>query len=200
MPIYAEGLSLTVIGVVVAVAVVILIAIIVLIWGISTSNTFKRMKVKVEEANSGIDVALNKRYDLLTKSLAATKGYAKHEVEALEKVVALRSGQNPANLSMKEKMDYNNDLAKVTKDLNILVEQYPDLKASQNFLELQKQSLDCEEHLQAARRVYNSNVSAFNQKRNVFPSSIIAKMIKFNEDLEFFQVEEGKREDVKFDF
>ncbi len=187
--------------VLIVVIVVLLIAVIAIVaWCISTRNTFKIMKVKVDEAASGIDVALTKRFDLLTKSLAATKGYAKHEVETLEKVVNLRSGNSIKEMSMKDKNALTNEIAEVSKGLNILVEQYPNLKADATFVELQRQTADCEEQLQAARRIYNSNVSTFNQKRNVWPSSIIANKIGFKEDLDFFEAEESKREDVKFDF
>ena len=187
--------------VLIVVIVVLLIAVIAIVaWCISTRNTFKIMKVKVDEAASGIDVALTKRFDLLTKSLAATKGYAKHEVETLEKVVNLRSGNSIKEMSMKDKNALTNEIAEVSKGLNILVEQYPNLKADATFVELQGQTADCEEQLQAARRIYNSNVSTFNQKRNVWPSSIIANKIGFKEDLDFFEAEESKREDVKFDF
>ena len=185
----------------IVVIVVILIAIIAIVaWCISTRNTFNVMKVKVDESASGIDVALTKRFDLLTKSLAATKGYAKHEVETLEKVVNLRSGNSIKEMSMKDKNTLTNEISKVSKGLNILVEQYPNLKADATFVELQRQTADCEEQLQAARRIYNSNVSMFNQKRNVWPSSIIANKIGFKEDLDFFEAEESKKEDVKFDF
>lgn len=187
--------------VLIVVIVVLLIAVIAIVaWCISTRNTFKIMKVKVDEAASGIDVALTKRFDLLTKSLAATKGYARHEVETLEKVVNLRSGNSIKEMSMKDKNALTNEIAEVSKGLNILVEQYPNLKADATFVELQRQTADCEEQLQAARRIYNSNVSTFNQKRNVWPSSIIANKIGFKEDLDFFEAEESKREDVKFDF
>ncbi len=185
----------------IVVIVVILIAIIAIVaWCISTRNTFNVMKVKVDESASGIDVALTKRFDLLTKSLAATKGYAKHEVETLEKVVNLRSGNSIKEMSMKDKNTLTNEISEVSKGLNILVEQYPNLKADATFVELQRQTADCEEQLQAARRIYNSNVSMFNQKRNVWPSSIIANKIGFKEDLDFFEAEESKKEDVKFDF
>ena len=87
------------------VGVVVLLAIIFACWWISTSNWFKRAKVKVDEANSGIDVALTKRYDLLTKLLASVKGYAKHEYETLSQVIAMRSGNNIKDLSLKERFE-----------------------------------------------------------------------------------------------
>lgn len=182
------------------VGVVVLLAIIFACWWISTSNWFKRAKVKVDEANSGIDVALTKRYDLLTKLLASVKGYAKHEYETLSQVIAMRSGNNIKDLSLEEKSALNSKLSQVQKGINIVMEQYPQLKADTQFTNLQNQTADCEEQLQAARRVYNSNVSGFNQKRVSFPSSMVANAIGFRQDLEFFKAEEEKRKDVTFDF
>lgn len=182
------------------VGIVVLLAIIFACWWISTSNWFKRAKVKVDEANSGIDVALTKRYDLLTKLLASVKGYAKHEYETLSQVIAMRSGNNIKDLSLEEKSALNSQLSQVQKGINIVMEQYPELKADTQFTNLQNQTADCEEQLQAARRVYNSNVSGFNQKRVSFPSSMVANAIGFRQDLEFFKAEEEKRKDVTFDF
>lgn len=187
-----------IIGIVV-VAVIVLVFIIIVAWYISTMNRFRRTKVKVDEANSGIDVALTKRYDLLTKALAAVKGYAKHEAETLSKVIGMRTG-SIKELSLDEKSKLNAELSQVQRGINVVVEQYPQLKADTQFTLLQNQTADCEEQLQAARRVYNSNVSIFNQKRVTFPSSIVAKRIGFTSDLEFFKADEEKRQDVKFDF
>ena len=94
----------------------------------------------------------------------------------------------------------NSQLSQVQKGINIVMEQYPQLKADTQFTNLQNQTADCEEQLQAARRVYNSNVSGFNQKRVSFPSSMVANAIGFRQDLEFFKAEEEKRKDVTFDF
>ena len=187
-----------IIGIVV-VAVIVLVFIIIVAWYISTMNWFRRTKVKVDEANSGIDVALTKRYDLLTKALAAVKGYAKHEAETLSKVIGMRTG-SIKELSLDEKSKLNAELSQVQRGINVVVEQYPQLKADTQFTLLQNQTADCEEQLQAARRVYNSNVSIFNQKRVTFPSSIVANRIGFTSDLEFFKADEEKRQDVKFDF
>ena len=197
-PILAALDTITIV-IIVVVAVLVIAVIAVVAWWISTMNWFRRTKVKVEEANSGIDVALTKRFDLLTKSLAAVKGYAKHEAETLSNVISMRSG-NIKDLSLDEKSKLNAELSQVQRGINVVVEQYPQLKADTQFTLLQNQSADCEEQLQAARRVYNSNVSTFNQKRVTFPSSIVANRIGFKEDLEFFKADEEKRQDVKFDF
>lgn len=184
---------------IVVVAVILIAVIAIVAWYIVTMNWFRQTKVKVEEANSGIDVALTKRYDLLTKALASVKGYAKHEAETLSKVIGMRTG-NIKELSLDEKSKLNAELSEVQRGINVVVEQYPQLKADTQFTLLQNQTADCEEQLQAARRVYNSNVSIFNQKRVTFPDSIVAKRIGFTQDLEFFKADEEKRQDVKFEF
>lgn len=188
-------------GAIIAISVIAVIVVLILIfaiWWIATSNWFNKSKVKIDEARSGIDVALTKRYDLLTKSLATVKGYAKHEAETLEKVIEKRNG-NISTLSMKEKSELNTKLDSVISRLNVVLENYPDLKASQNFMHLQLQISECEEQLQASRRIYNSNVSIFNQKRVIFPSSIVANAKHLNAE-EFFEAEDYKKQDVKIEF
>lgn len=176
--------------------VVAVLAVIVLGWWISTSNNFKRMQVKIDEALSGIDVALTKRFDLLTKAIATAKGYAKHEQETLEKIIAMR---NPGrNSSLAEKQEFANQTAEAIKTLNIVAEQYPTLKADTQFTAIQNHIADVEEQLQAARRLYNANVSAYNQSIIVFPASLVAGTKFARRD--FFEAEESKREDVKIEF
>ena len=176
--------------------VVAILAVIILGWWISTSNNFKRMQVKIDEALSGIDVALTKRFDLLTKAIATAKGYAKHEQETFEKIVAMR---NPGrNSSLADKQEFANQTADAVKTLNIVAEQYPSLKADTQFTAIQNHIADVEEQLQAARRLYNANVSAYNQSILVFPASLVAGS-KFTKR-DFFEAEESKREDVKIEF
>ena len=185
-----------IIGVVVGVVVILLVC--VLAWWISTHNDFKRSLVKIEEAKSSIDIALNKRYDTLTKMIDITKGYAKHEKETLIEVTKMRTGV-PQNANMEQLQEVSNNLQALAKQLDVVVERYPELKADTSFVELQRASRDVEENLQAARRMYNSNVSYYNQKREVFPSSIVANHYHLEKAL-FFEVEEIKRSDVKMDF
>ncbi len=174
-----------------------LLVIIFFSWYISTVNTFQRKIVKIDESESSIDIALTKRYDLLTKMVAATKGYTKHESETLTKVVEMRQPARTAPIA--EKQEFANQLTAGLSQLNVVVEQYPDLKASKNFLSLQNATVEVEENLQAARRVYNSNVSIYNQKVVVFPSSLVAGWKKFTKR-EFFEAESFKRNDVEFNF
>ena len=151
---------------------------ILVLWYVSTINKLNRYSVKVDEARSGIDIALTKRFDVLTKMIEVVKSYAKHEKETLFEVNHV--------------MDEN------FKKINVVAENYPELKASENYKTLQQSIVDVEEHLQAARRLYNSNVSLYNQLLVTFPTSSIAKS-KGMTKKEFFEAEATKKEDVKID-
>lgn len=184
--------------IVIAVAIVAAVLVIFAIWYISTMNNLRRLEIKVEEALSGIDVALTKRYDLLTKMLDTTKGYAKHESETLEKVIKWRNGI-PADATIEQKSEFASSMAKVVSGLNVVVEQYPDLKANDMFGKLQSAIANSEEQLQASRRIYNSNVSQINTAIVTFPTSFVAKKINIQKKA-FFEAEEVKRADVKMEF
>jgi len=171
---------------------------IIIIWFIGVMNRLRQLELKVNEAESGIDVALTKRFDMLTKMLQTTKGYAKHEAETLEKVVKWRSGI-PKDATLKDKEEFFNQLNQVAQGINVVVEKYPDLKANTVFLELQSAVANTEEHLQAARRLYNANVTSINTIIVTFPQSIVANMIKMAKK-PYFEAEEQKRQDVTFDF
>lgn len=167
------------------------IVVILVIWYISTLNSLNRAIVKIDEADSGIDVALTKRYDVLTKMMDVVKSYAKHEKETLFEVINLRKG-----MSIAEKNEVNSKMSQNFERINILAESYPELKSSENYQVLQQSIVDVEEHLQAARRMYNANVSTYNQMIVTFPISIIATskgMVK----KDFFEAEETKKADVK---
>ncbi len=170
---------------------VVCVAVIILIWGIGTSNGIKKLDMKCKEALSDIDVALVKRHDTLTKLIDVVKGYAQHEKDTLSDIVSLRNGMN-----MAERNAAANNMTDMLNRINILAEQYPELKSSENYRQLQNAIVDTEEHLQAARRLYNSNVNAYNTRIVVFPSSIIAGMAGAQQK-SFFEAEEGKRADVK---
>jgi LemA protein len=164
------------------------------VWYISTMNRFARLAVKVTESDSGIDVALTKRYDTLTKMLDVTKGYAKHEAETLANIVKLRGG-----MSMRERSAANARMDELAGRLNILAESYPDLKASENYKQLQISVTEVEEHLQAARRIYNMNVSAFNQLLASWPAGAVGRG-RGHAPKDFFAADENKKQDVKMDF
>ncbi len=170
---------------------IIILALIVVIpvsWIISTGNKFRITIVKIDESESGIDVALTKRYDTLTKMLEVCRQYAAHEVETFEKIIGLRRG-----MTMAERSEANAQMDEMAAKLNIVAEQYPQLRSAEVFSDLQDGIRDAEAHLQAARRFYNSNVSSFNQLLVTFPASIIGK--KYS-PREFFASEEQKRSDV----
>ena len=183
-------------GALIGVGAAVLLVIIIVGWFISTRNKFIRMDQDVENSMSRIDVYLTKRYDLLTKMLQTTKGYTKHEQETLAKVIEMR---NPGRTATpKEKMEFNNQMDQVSKELNITVEQYPQLKADKMFHNLQEAISEVEENLQAARSNYNSNVAQFNKAILVFPASIVAGN-KFTKK-EYFEAEEIKKQDVSMEF
>lgn len=185
------------IAVIVIAVLLILIAVVFFSWWIGAANRLRREQVKIDEAASGIDVALTKRFDLLTKTVATVKGYAKHESETLANVTSMR--RPASNASMKDKADFSNQITRAFDSINVVAEAYPDLKANANFLGLQNQIADVEEQLQASRRVYNSNVSIYNQEILVFPTSIVARHYAFVKR-DFFEAEEAKRQDVKIEF
>ena len=143
------------------------VLLLVAIWFIVTKNKLNQTLVKIDEASSGIDVALTKRYDVLTKMMDSVKGYMKQEKETLFEVINLRK-----NMSIEEKNKENVKMTKNIEKINLLVENYPELKSSENFKVLQQSIVEVEEHLQAARRMYNSNVSIFNQMLVTIPSNI----------------------------
>ena len=190
MPVW--GIALIVIAL-----IIVVIAISLFAWWISTMNWFNRVVETVHDSLSGIDVALTKRYDLLTKELAVVKGYAKHEYDTLTKVIENRRPEK--NMSLAEKSQSANAMTSALEKLSVVVEQYPNLKADTQFSALGRQISEVEEELQAARRIYNSNVRIFNQKLVSWPASIVGKHyghVKF----EFFQAEEAKKQDVKIEF
>ena len=167
-----------------------IIVLILFICYISTLNKIKRLFIKVNESLSGIDIALTKRYDVLTKLVEVVKGYAKHEKEVLIKVIELRE-----KMSVNELRDANKSMNENFNYVNVLVENYPEIKADEHFRILQKSIVDVEEHLQAARRVYNANVSRYNQVVLSFPSSVVAKINNYSE-LEFFEANDVAKENV----
>jgi len=174
------------------------IALLVAFWFIATMNMLRRKEVKVGEAESGIDVALTKRFDTLTKMLDTVKGYTKHEASTFENVVKWRRGM-PEDMTLEQKQEFMQKMDQLQADINVVVEQYPELKADKVFTNLQRSIMDVEEHLQAARRMYNANVSRLNGKIVTFPISIVAAKIGMDKKA-FFEAEVQKRADVKMEF
>ena len=163
----------------------------IVIWVVNTFNRFKRLLVKIDESESGIDVALTNRYDTITQMVRTVKAYAKHEADIFTKLVQLRQGMN-----MAEKCSACAKMDEAAQKLVITAEAYPELRSSENYLKLKAAISETESHLQAARRLYNANVSAFNQAIVVFPASMLAGGYR---EKEFFEASAAKRMDVHLD-
>jgi len=179
--------------------IILSIAAIVIFWLIITFNRLIALRTRTKEAWSDIDVQLKRRYDLIPNLVETVKGYATHEREIFEKVAESRIKAMGAS-GVKEKMQAENMLTDTLKSLFALAENYPDLKASQNFLELQRELRDTEDKIQAARRFYNGNVRDLNIKIQSFPVNLVAGKLGFVK-MEFFEIEEpAAREPVKVSF
>lgn len=180
--------------------VVIVIAVILIVGGcINTYNGFIQAKNLVEEAWSTIDVSLKKRYDLIPNLVETVKGYASHESETLEKVIAARSAAMGAT-GGKEKISAEKELNRSLNNLFVLQESYPALKANTNFMDLQGQLKSLETEIASARRYYNGTVKAYNTKIESFPSNLIAGAMKL-EKKAYFEVDSAEeRQAVKVQF
>ena len=169
---------------------------------IAMYNGLIRLKNRVDEAWSDIDVQLKRRYDLIPNLISTVKGYAAHEQATFEKVVAARTAAMAAQGSgdAEARGQAENALSSTLKSIFALAENYPDLKANQNFLELQRELSDTENKIQASRRFYNGNVRDFNTKIQVFPNNMIAGWLKFTAR-KFFEIEnEVERQNVEVKF
>lgn len=173
-------------------AAIVILTIRVLAYCIKTMNALVRLRNKTTELNSDIDVALTKRYDLLKKQYQAVKLYCTHESTTLIETIKMRNG-----LSVNEKSNVSNKLNDLAQQLKITMEAYPELKANEQFMMLQRSCDTAEEHLQAARRLYNTSVTNYNNMCSEFPSSIIAA-ISGHKRMEYFQADAEKRNDYEF--
>jgi len=170
---------MTIVYIILAVVVVLLVVV------VSLYNSLVRLNVKTDEAWSDITVQLKRRADLIPNLVSTVKGYATHEKSVFEDVANARSAIMSAN-GPAESAKADNMLTSTMKSLFAVAENYPELKANQNFLDLQAQLTDTEDKVQASRTIYNSNVKDFNTKRKVFPTNIFAGMLGFKTDREFF--------------
>jgi len=178
--------------------IVLAIVFIVLLYVMIAYNGLITLRNRVKEAWSDIDVQLKRRYDLIPNLVEVVKGYASHEKETFNKVIEARSKAMSAT-GVKEKGEAENALSGTLKSLFALSENYPELKASVNFLELQRELTDTEDKVQASRRFYNGNVLDFNTKLEMFPTNMIAQMFGFKVS-EFFVAEEGEKAAPKVSF
>ncbi len=188
-------------GIIIA-GVVVLFALILIIWWIKTRNAFVRLKNKVEEAWATIDVYLKKRYDLIPNLVETVKGYAKHESQTLERVIAARNIAASAK-TVDEKMAAEKNLTSSLRTFfSAVSESYPELRANSNFLDLQNQLKGLENELEASRRYYNGVVKSFNTKLELFPANIVGR--RMGEDYTkrpYFELDsEEERKNVKVQF
>ena len=179
--------------------IAIVAVVLLVLWLILTYNRFVTLRNRVKEAWADIDVQLKRRYDLIPNLVETVKGYATHERELLEKVTEARTQAMGAQ-TIKEKGNAENFLSQTLKSLFAVSENYPDLKASQNFLELQRELTDTEDKIQASRRFYNGNVRDFNTILQSFPQNTVAGVFSFKA-AEFFEITEAaQKEPVKVSF
>ncbi len=171
----------------------ILVVIAIALIGIYNSLIGRRNQVK--NAFSSIDVMLKKRFDLLPNLIETVKQYAGHEKEVLQNIVALRNGLEKPNLSSGERIEMENKLTNQISALNLTVENYPDLKASDNFLNLQRNLTEIESQLSASRRTYNASVLDLNNGLEKFPSNIIGGMFGFEKEA-FFETIAAEKENI----
>jgi len=178
------------------VIIIVVVVVLLIIIGAAMYNGLVRLNQQASEAWSDITVQLKRRADLIPNLVNAVKGYASHEKSIFEDVTKARadtlSASSPAEAGKAE-----GDFQKTMKSLFAVAENYPDLKASQNFQELQAELTDTEDKIQASRRFYNGVVRDFNTKRKTFPTNIFAGMLGFRQDKEFFEVDEAENASIQ---
>ena len=179
--------------------IILAIVVILVIAIISMYNGLVSSRVKVDNAWSQIDVQLQRRFDLIPNLVESVKGYMAHESEVLEKVTQLRSSWANAK-SVSEKAELDNQLSGALKTIMAVSENYPDLKANQNFSELQEELRNTENKISYSRQFYNDTVTRYNTKLELFPSNIIASMFHFSAESLFEAESEEARKNVKVDF
>lgn len=168
------------------------VIVVAILWIVGAYNKFIKLINRAKEAWSDIEVQLKRRYDLIPNLISTVKGYASHEAGTLQKVTEARTAAMGAQ-SVEEHAQAENMLTGALKSVFALSEGYPDLKASENFVELQKELSDTENKIQASRRFYNTNVRDLNIGVQSFPGSIIANVFKF-EEMNLFELSEDERE------
>ena len=175
---------------------IIIVLIIAYLW--FTYNSLIVLRERIKEALSQIDVQLKRRTDLIPNLIETVKGYAKHEKSVFEEVTRARANMLKAQ-SPNEKAQADNMMEKALKSIFAVAENYPDLKASENFLNLQEELTDTENKISYSRQFYNSNVLAFNSSIKTFPTVLIANQFGFK-PVEFFETEEESKKEVKVKF
>ena len=175
------------------------IIVLLVIYFISIYNSLVKLRNQAEEAFSSIDIQLKRRHDLIPNLVETVKGYASHEKETLTKVIEARNNAMTASGNLEKRAEAENFLTSTLKSLFALSENYPQLKANENFLQLQNSLNEIEDNIQNARRYYNAVVRDLNTKIETFPSNIVASMFNFKHK-EYFEIEEEEKEPVKVKF
>lgn len=175
--------------------IVLIIVVLLVIYVMITFNSLTKIKNRVDEAFSTMDVYLKKRWDLIPNLVETVKGYAKHEKETLDDIIKLRN-KTYDGMSSDDKVDVNNKLTQGITKLFALAEAYPDLKANENFKDLSNQLTKVEDDIANSRKYYNGTVRILNNKVQMFPSNIVAQLLGFKER-KMFEATEDERENVK---
>ena len=181
-----------------AVWIVVGVVVLAVLWAVYSYNRLVRFRVNVDNAWSQIDVQLRRRYDLIPNLIESVKGYAAHEREVFEDVTQARAAARDAS-GVRDQADAENAVSKSLGRLLAVAENYPDLKANQNFLALQEELTGTESKIAYARQFYNDEVASLNTKIQSFPSSVIARAGKF-QPREFFEIDEPARGPVGVQF
>lgn len=175
------------------------VVLLIVCWVIGTYNGLIKGRIVVDEAFATMDVYLKKRYDLIPNLVETVKGYASHEKETLEKVISLRTGSYDA-MTPEEKIQNGAQISKMIPQIMAVAEQYPDLKANQNFMDLSHNLNETEDDIANARKYYNGAVKQYNMKVQIFPGSLIAGLFHF-ETKKMFEVENAvERQNVQVKF
>ncbi|MBQ7031752.1 MAG: LemA family protein [Bacilli bacterium] len=178
--------------------ILIIVVVLLVLYVISVYNSLVNLKNKVEDQASQIDVELKRRFDLVPNLVETVKGYTKHEKETLENVVKARNSYVSAD-NLGDQLKADGELTNAISKLFALTESYPDLKANENFMNLQNELSAIEEKIVYARQFYNDSVLMLNNKVEMFPSNLVAKMFNFTKK-EFFEASSAERENVKVKF
>ena len=187
-------------GLGIALIVMVGLALVILIWAITTYNRFVGLRTHIKESWAGIDVELKRRYNLIPNLIETVKGYAKHERETLEAVIAARNRAASNNGSAESQAQDANMLSGALRQLFALAENYPELKADTHFKELQDELSNTEDRIAASRRFYNGNVREYNALRQMFPSTVVAGLFNFDEETFFELDDQAQREAPKVQF
>ena len=178
-----------------ALYIIIAIITILLVYTLITYNNLVKIRNRVDEAFSTMDVYLKKRWDLIPNIVETVKGYTKHEKETLKEVVELRNFSYD-KMTNNDKIDVNSRMSERISSLMIVAESYPELKASENFKDLSKQLIKVEDDIANSRKYYNGTVRIMNNKVEMFPSNIVAKILGYKA-FKMFEADESEKENIK---